>query len=265
MPRPATELERFSVVVVTGGSSGIGLALIKAIKNLKPELRVCNLSRSEAPDFAAGKVTHFPCDLTDPLQLAGVSADLERLIAGAGPGEVLLVNNSGFGDYRSACQADRDKQLRMIDLNVRACVDLTHRLLPALLERGGMVVNVASTAAFQPTPQMATYGATKAFLLHWSLALDDDLRGRGVRALAVCPGPTRTNFFKAAGFERRPAPTPIGMTAEQVAEQALRAVAKRSSLRVNGWHNQLIVWFSSRLPKRLVTRFGGWVLRRVRT
>lgn len=92
----------------------------------------------------------------------------------------------------------------MIDLNVRAVVDLSSRLLPVILPRGGTIVTIASTAAFQPTPFLATYGATKAFVRNWSLALNEDLRGIKVRTLTVCPGPTRSNFFKAAGFETLP-------------------------------------------------------------
>ena len=92
----------------------------------------------------------------------------------------------------------------MIDLNVRAVVQLTGRLLPLLKARGGAIVNVASTAAFQPTPWMATYGATKAFVLNWSLALNQDLRGTGVRVLVVCPGTTETEFFKRAGRGEAP-------------------------------------------------------------
>ncbi|MDP4694598.1 MAG: SDR family NAD(P)-dependent oxidoreductase, partial [Opitutales bacterium] len=110
----------------------------------------------------------------------------------------------GYGDYGRMPDLDIGKQLNMIDLNVRAVVDLTTRLLPQLLERGGAIVNIASTSAFQPTPFLATYGATKAFVLNWTLALNEDLRGTSVRALAICPGPTRSNFYKSAGFESPP-------------------------------------------------------------
>ena len=142
-------------------------------------------------------------------------------------GKILLINNSGFGDYGKFDQLDNDKQLNMLDLNIRAVVDLTQRLMPKLLERGGVVLNVASTAAFQPTPYLATYGATKAFVLNWSLAINEDLRGTGVRAIAVCPGPTRSNFFQRAGFETPPMGNGPGkgmmdMTAEEVVLIALR-------------------------------------------
>jgi short-subunit dehydrogenase len=194
---------------------------------------------------------------------------LKAIIAGAPPGELLLVNNSGFGDYGPMQEADIDKQLNMIDLNIRAVVDLTARLLPLMQERGGVVMNIASTAAFQPTPYLATYGATKAFVLNWSMALNEDLRGTKVRAMAVCPGPTRSNFFKRAGFETPPMEAGgfnkmLDMTSDEVAERALRGLAKGKSLVVTGWKNKCIAFFGSKTPRVWVTRIGGAILRKMR-
>ena len=183
-------------------------------------------------------------------------------------GEVLLINNSGFGDYGRLQELNRTKQLQMIDLNVRAVVDLTAHLLPQMLERGGCVVNVASTASFQPTAYLATYGATKAFVLNWTLALGEDLRGTKVRTLAVCPGPTRSNFFKSAGFETPPMQEGVSltpdMTSEQVADLTLQALAKGKSLLVTGWRNKLIAFFGSKFPIIVVTRVGAAILRKMR-
>ena len=92
--------------------------------------------------------------------------------------------------------------MEMLDVNIDAVVQLTAGMLPLMRVRGGAVVTVASTAAFQPTPYLAAYGASKAFVLHWSLALNEELRGTGVRALAVCPGPTATDFFHRAGLKQ---------------------------------------------------------------
>jgi len=257
-------------MIVTGGSSGIGCSIVKAGLKLKPELRVCNLSRSEPDVFLGENGLHLGTDLTDAAAVAEAAGRIRDVLAAAPSGEVLLVNNSGFGDYGPLPSLDVDKQLNMIDLNVRAVVDLTHRLLPAIRERGGCVVNVASTAAYQPTPFLATYGATKAFVLNWSLALNEDLRGTGVRALAVCPGPTRSNFFKAAGFESAPMGDGKGlngwldMSADEVAQRTLRAVERRRPVVVTGWKNRLITIFGGKLPKTWVTRVGGAILRRMR-
>ena len=268
MPIPTEYFKHTSVTIVTGGSSGIGCSIIKAIMKLAPTTTVCNLSRSKPGDFFDERGIHLPTDLSDPSSLAAAALRLQSIIAEADAGEVLLINNSGYGDYGCLHDLERAKQLNMIDLNVRAVVDLTAHMLPQMLERGGCVVNIASTAAFQPTPYLATYGATKAFVLNWTLALGEDLRGTKVRTLAVCPGPTRSNFFKAAGFAKPPmqegANAGLDMTSEEVADLTLRALAKGRSLLVTGWKNKLIALFGSKLPIIVVTRVGGAILRKMR-
>jgi short-subunit dehydrogenase len=158
----------------------------------------------------------------------------------------------------------RGHQLEMIDVNVRAVVDLTNRLLPELRKRGGAVINIASTAAFQPTAYLATYGATKAFVLHWSLALNEELRGSGVRALAVCPGPTSTEFFKRAGLKQSAVSDRVGQTCDDVIETTLRALASGRAQVVSGWGNWFVAAFSSRLPKPWAARVGAAILAKFR-
>lgn len=260
--------KRFSVIIITGGSSGIGSSIIKAIENLGSNLLVCNLSRSKPDVFLGENGVHFAADLSDPVALQVAAEDLLVRLQDAPPGKVLLVNNSGFGDYGCLPDLDIAKQLKMIDLNVRAVVDLTARLLPGIRARGGTVVNIASTAAFQPTPFLATYGATKAFVRNWSLALHEDLRGTGVRALVVCPGPTRTNFFQAAGFTHPPmgesGPGALDMTSDEVALRTLRAIAREKTMIVTGWKNHCIAFFGSKLPITWVSRLGALILRKLR-
>ncbi|HKK18827.1 MAG TPA: SDR family NAD(P)-dependent oxidoreductase [Opitutales bacterium] len=272
MPIPVPQIEtlnRFSVVIVTGGSSGIGCSIIKAIRNVIPGARICNLSRSEPAIFLGENGVHLSTDLSDAAQLSQAADQLRDIIAEAAPGEVLLVNNSGFGDYGPTQEAEHAKQLSMIDLNVRSVVDLTLQLMPQLLERGGAVMNIASTAAFQPTPYLASYGATKSFVLHWSLALNEDLRGTKVIAVAVCPGPTRSNFFKRAGFDTPPMEAGgfnrfLDMSADEVAEIALRGLARGKPLVVTGFLNKCIAFFGSKAPRVLATRIGGGILRKMR-
>lgn len=151
----------------------------------------------------------------------------------------------------------------MIDVNVRALVQLTGLMLPLLRRRGGAILNVASTVAFQPTPFAATYGATKAFVLNWSIALNEELRGTGVRTLAVCPGTTRTEFFHRAGVggaER----APFAMTSEQVAEIGLRALAAGRAQVVTGWRNKVMTFAGSKVSKPLAARVSGKVITRLR-
>ncbi|HAV12124.1 MAG TPA: short-chain dehydrogenase [Opitutae bacterium] len=268
MPTPSEYLNRAAVIIITGGSSGIGCSIIKAIQTVGTNACICNLSRSKPEILLEKKGVHISTDLSDPQAVLSAAEQLRTLIADATSGEVILINNSGFGDYGVMPTLDRCKQLKMIDLNVRAMVDLTLQVLPQMLDRGGAVVNIASTSAFQPTPFLATYGATKSFVLNWTLALNEDLRGTRVRALAICPGPTRSNFFKAAGFETPPmnsgANATLDMTADEVAAYTLNALASGKALMVTGWKNKCIAFFGSKFPILWVTRIGGKLLRKLR-
>ena len=248
-----------SAVVLTGGSSGIGKSFIELCAKLRPELCFCNLSRS-APviNLPQLKLRHVPCDLSDAEAVKrGAEAVLEWLSREAPAGRVLLINNSGFGAYGRFPEPNLSEQLQLLDVNIRALVELTGRLLPELKKRGGAVLNVASTAAFQAMPFMATYGASKAFVLHWSVALDEELRGSGVRSIAVCPGPTETKFFERAGLKPGSvrAERATGMTAEAVVEEALRGLAAGRAVVVAGFRNKLTAIAGALAPKR----FGAWV------
>lgn len=177
-------------------------------------------------------------------------------------GRMLLINNSGFGSYGEFPAPGVGRNLEMIDLNVRAVVHLTGLLWPELRARGGMVVNVASLAGYQPTPLMTTYAATKAFVLNWSVALDAEARPHGIRCVAICPGPVTTNFSKAAGFA---SPTGVGgQTAEACAEETLAAMATGTPERVTGLRNRLLSVVSARLPKPWAAAVGLRMIRRLR-
>jgi len=253
-------------VIVTGGSSGIGKSFIELCGKLRPDLAFCNLSR-RTPDINIPKLKlrHVPCDLSDSEQVEkALAAVLDFLAVDAPTGGILLVNNSGFGLYGNFPEPATEQQLEMVDLNVRAVLHLTGALLPTLKARGGAIITVASTAAFQPTPYLAAYGATKAFVLHWSMALNEELRGTGVRALALCPGPTSTDFFMRAGLEKGSVPNMFGETSERVVLAALRALAAGKSMVVSGWKNKLQTAVSSKFPKPFVSRMAGIALARWR-
>jgi len=262
MPSPEAALKNFSAVVITGGSSGIGKSFIELSGKLCPELSFCNLSR-RTPDINTSKLKlrHVACDLTDPEQvLQGVAAVKDFLANEAPAGRILLINNSGFGIYGRFPDPGAAQQLEMIDLNIRAVVQLTAELLPLLKARGGAVITVASTAAFQPTPYLAAYGATKAFVLNWSLALNEELRGTGVRTLALCPGPTSTDFFQRAGLKEGSVPNMLGETSEKVVLVALDALARGKSMVVSGWKNKLMTASVAFLPRRVIARLAGLAL-----
>jgi len=231
---------------------------------MHPGLVFCNLSRRQPVIKISGlRLNHFPCDLSQPAEIGRAAGAIEVLLGQNVPtGRLLLINNSGFGAYGRFPEPNLEHQLGMIDVNIRGLVDLTGRMLPLLKARGGAILNVASTAAFQPTPYMAAYGASKAFVLHWSLALNEELRGTGVRALAVCPGPTATNFSQRAGVESGAVSPALSMTSEQVVKISLRALAAGRSQVVTGWKNKVTALVGSKLPKPLVARLAAKVLAR---
>ncbi len=266
VPSLREALQKYSAVVVTGGSSGIGKSFIELIGSLRPDVALCNLSRS-VPDlkFPKLKLRHFTCDLASPAAIEGtVSGLVAHLNETAPQGSLLLINNSGFGIYGDFPGPDPADQVGMLDVNVRAVLQLTAALLPELRRRGGAIINVASTAAFQPTPHLAVYGATKAFLLHWSLALREELRGSGIHVLAVCPGPTSSNFFKRAGLEPATNPKSRGMTCEAVVEQSLRALAAGRGQVITGWRNRIGAMAGSTAPPAVSARIAKRVIEKHR-
>jgi len=262
MPTPETALKNFTAVVITGGSSGIGKSFIELLSKLRPDLAFCNLSRRK-PDITNPQLNlrHIPCDLSKPAQVeSGLAEVMDFLTVGAPTGKILLINNSGFGVYGRFPEPGLDQQLEMVDLNVRAVLQMTGSLLPVMKQRGGVVMTIASTAAFQPTPYIGAYGATKAFMLHWSLALNDELRGTGVSALAVCPGATSTDFFRRAGLKQGSVPNMFGETSEKVVMTSLRAMASGKAMVVSGWKNKIMAATASKFPKPLVSRLTAYAL-----
>jgi len=205
------------------------------------------------------------CDLSDWEQLSRGLVEVKHFLTREAPtGSVLLINNSGFGLYGVFPEPSPEDQVEMVDLNIRAVVALTAELLPLLKVRGGAVINVASTAAFQPTPYLGVYGATKSFVLHWSLALHEELRGSGVQALALCPGPTATDFFRRAGLKEGSVPNMFGETSEKVVCVALNALAAGKPLVVSGWKNKLMTAVLGKVPKAPMAWMAGIALRQFR-
>jgi short-subunit dehydrogenase len=182
---------------------------------------------------------------------------VEHLNSVAPRGRLLLINNSGFGAYGRFPEPNLGEQLAMADVNMRAVLHLTGLLLPVLKQRGGAVMNIASTAAFQPTPFLGTYGATKSFLLHWSIALGEELRGSGVRVLAVCPGPTSTGFSQRAGLQPGQLAEGPRMISEDVVLASYRALAAGKNVVVPGAGNRFLATLAGLVPKPLAARIAA--------
>ncbi len=238
--------------LVTGASSGIGREFARELARRGSDLVITARSRDRLDELAdevrrthGVRVEVVARDLAAP----GSAASLVDHLTERGIVVDVLVNNAGFGAHGELAEADPDRLESMTVLNVDALVALTGRLVPGMVERGaGAVVNVASTAAFQPVPHMAVYGATKAFVLSFSRALWAEVRDRGVAVLALSPGATDTDFFRVAGeaaavgARRRPA---------QVVATAMRALAQGRPSVVDGRRNALVAWVSPRSPERL--------------
>jgi short-subunit dehydrogenase len=172
----------------------------------------------------------------------------------------MLINNAGFGSMGDFATLDLERERNMIDLNIKSLLELTYRFLAPMRERRqGAIINVASTAGFQAVPFMATYAATKAFVLSFSEALWEENRPHGIKVMALCPGVTETNFFEAAHGHKPPAR--MAQSPEDVVETALRGIAQGKSHIISGWTNRAMVEAERLAPRSLVTRMAGRMMR----
>ncbi len=244
--------------LVTGASSGIGEEFAVQLAARGHDLtlvarradRLQVLARTLRRDHPV-TVSVLPADLETEEGRESVAAAL-----GAG-GPWLLVNNAGFGSRGRFTDLDPEREGAEVQVNVVAL----HRLTAAVLRENvdaaaGAVVNVASTAAYQPVPYMATYAATKAFVLHFTEALAEELRGTGVRAMALCPGPTRTEFDTVAGV-RALFDKSMPMTAPAVVRGALRALDRGHAICVPGAHNLILAQGPRLVPRAALRRIIG--------
>ncbi|MEV4489614.1 SDR family oxidoreductase [Micromonospora coxensis] len=175
----------------------------------------------------------------------------------------MLVNNAGFGTCGRFEEIPGARDHDQLMVNVVALVDLTHELVPGMLERGGgAIINVASNAGFQPSPYFAVYGAAKAFVLNFGLALRQEYRRRGIRVLTLCPGPVETAFFDTIGT-RRAAVTGSMTTPEPVVRAALRALERDRGYVAPGLGNALTAHLTPRRPRTLVAAIAERVTRKV--
>jgi short-subunit dehydrogenase len=208
--------------LVTGASSGIGEQFARqlAARGWELVLVARRTNRLEAlAEELPTTARAIPCDL------ATEAASLREKVAGLGSEVDLLVNNAGFGTSGPFLDHDPARDAEQVRVNCEAIVTLTHAFLPPMVERGrGGIINVASTAGMQPLPYESVYAATKAFAISFTDALHTELRGSGVRVLAVNPGPVPTEWQEVAGYEReRVAVVPGQIPAEQVVSEALAA------------------------------------------
>jgi len=252
-----------STTLITGASSGIGAAFARKLaargRNLflvaRSEdalLTLCN----ELGRIGGIRAQYLALDISQPDAPRTLFDETRKLGLEIG----MLINNAGFGSMEAFSRLDLNRELEMIDLNVKSLVALTHYFLgPMRQRREGTIINVASTAGFQPVPFMATYAATKAFVLSFSEALWDENRPYGVHVMALCPGVTETNFFAASQMDRPPMRS--AQTPEEVVDAALRGLKRKKPVVVSGWLNLAMIESERFVPRTWVAKVAGNTLR----
>lgn len=237
-----------TTALITGASSGIGREIARV---LAPDHDLVLVARSaaklEALAEELGGARVIAADLSDPSAVAKIAAEV--------PSVDILVNNAGVGDFGDFAQADLNRTLGMIQLNVTSVTALARQYLPGMLERGsGRILNVASTASFLPGPLMAVYYATKAYVLSFSEAVAEEVRGTGVTVTALCPGPTGTGFQAAADMELSPLVANKKLpSATEVAAYGVKAMNNGDAVAVPGFMNKVMA-SSVRITPRPVIR-----------
>ena len=256
--------ENNKTVLVTGASSGIGEALARVFAEHKHDLVLVARSADKLDVLAGALAGEFGVQTSvhsSDLSRPGSAEALARALESEGQGVDILVNNAGVLEHGAFVDMTPEDHQRMIQLNVAGFTDLLARFIPPMVERGsGRVLNVASIAAFQPIPSLATYAATKAYVMSLSEALAEELRGSGVSITALCPGMTDTNLLSQARDQLSSTsglPSMLIGDVEGVAREAYRACIKGVPIVVPGTLNLAVTLASRATPKWLVRRLAG--------
>lgn len=256
------------VTLITGASGGIGEAFARRLASEKHNLVLVARSEDRLHEICDelmlkyGITAHYVAvDLIDYEADRRLFEETEKHSM-----EVeWLINNAGFGTMGDFAKLDLERELDMIGLNVMALVALTHRYLQKMRERkSGVIINVASTASFQPVPFFATYAASKAFVRSFSEAIAEENRPYGINVMALCPGPTETGFFETAKIDRAVKEQMMqkGMqTPEEVVDAAMNAIRSGKTQVISGWLNYLVARSTNFFPNSLITRAVGSQLR----
>jgi short-subunit dehydrogenase len=258
LPPPATG----STCLVTGASSGIGAELARSLARRGHGVTLVARRKERLEELASEleerhgvRTEALGCDLGDRRSRTRMLARLAELVL-----EVeVLVNNAGFGTAGRFQGLDPEREIEMVRVNVEAVVALCGRYVPEMARRGrGAVLNVASTAAFQPLPRQATYAGTKAFVLSFTDGLHADLAGTGVTATSLCPGPVKTEFVDVAGLsgEASSVPSFLWTSPEQVAEEGVRGLEKGRRVVVPGKFNAAGALGGQHAPRSLLLRLA---------
>jgi short-subunit dehydrogenase len=244
------------IALVTGASAGLGVEFARQLsaRGHRLVLAARRKDRLEALAKELGNARAVAIDLGK----TGSAAKLVADVAAAGEEIDVLVNNAGFGLAGRFAELDARRQREMIDLNIGTLVDLCRLVAPHMAARkSGAILNVASTAAFQPGPGVAVYFATKAFVLSFTEALHEELKPHGVKVSALCPGPTRTEFGAVAGFAASGAFERLGMDAAPVVRAGLDGLERNHAVIVPGVVNKIGAASTRFVPRTLLRKIAG--------
>jgi uncharacterized protein len=251
-----------STVLITGASGGIGYELAKRFARERHHLVLVARSGNRLAEVATELQTHGVLVKTIALDLGTQPAprflfnqlERENTIID------ILVNNAGFGAFGEFARMPEEQILGQIQLNITALTELTRLFLPAMVaRRSGRIMNIASTAGFQPGPLMAVYYATKAYVISFSEAIANEVQNSGVIVTCFCPGATHTGFARRAGNDKSRLFQRFAMNAETVALDGYRAVMEGRTLAISGAPNWLVAQSTRLAPRRLVTAVSRWI------
>ena len=244
------------VALVTGASAGLGVEFARQLSKRGYALVLAARRKARLEELAAelGNARAVAVDLSKASAAAKLMADIEA----NGESVDLLVNNAGFGLIGRFAELDAKRERQMIDLNIGVLTDLCRAVAPAMIERrSGGIINVASTAAFQPGPKMAVYFATKAFVLSLTETLHEELKPHGIQVTCLCPGPTRTEFGDVAGFGGNGLFDKVAMEAQEVVATGLRGLDKNKAVVVPGLPNKVSSNSGRFAPRWVVRKIAG--------
>jgi len=244
------------VALITGASAGLGAEFARQLarRGTRLVLVARREDRLRALADEVGNARVIAMDLSAHDAAERLVADLDA----AGDEVELLINNAGFGQIGRFASLDAKRQREMIDLNIGTLTDLCRLIAPRMIERkSGGILNIASTAAFQPGPNMAVYFATKAYVLSFSEALHEELKPQGVHVSALCPGPTRTEFGDVAGFGGNGMFDRVAMEAPAVVAAGLAGLAKNKAVVVPGAINKIGAASTRFAPRSVVRKIAG--------
>ncbi len=242
------------IAVITGASSGIGREFARQLDKAEAFDELWLVARRQERLEALSQETRARVRIL-PLDLTGEESieTYGQALAAYQPRIVVLVNASGFGKFKAFEEEPLAVYNQMIDLNAKALMAMTYASLP-YMERGGRIYEMGSLSAFQPVPYINVYAATKAFVLSFTRGLNAELRGRGIRAMAVCPGWVKTEFFERAMRDDTISYFNRYYTPEEVVQRALRDMAKGKDISIAGFPTRAQIFFTKLLPHKLVMR-----------